>query len=296
LEAVEKGCPLSPASRGEQKMKRTLLVLSFTPVFLLALVSQYALACCIDYDQDGYGIAYLDECPVPDLLDCDDDASDDPAICATCTCEEPECAPCARCINPGAAEAPYGGPLCSDGVDNDCDDTIDMSDEDCFECTVVGDCDDQNPCTDDACVGNVCVNENNSASCDDGDPCTMDDVCVGGSCVGGDPLDGDGDGHVSEECNGDDCDDSDPNVYPGLWEAPPEDPVCSDGIDNNCNGYTDLEDAGCVPETGWAPAESADAAVIGPPSQEDSRLPNLMLSLLLPIGAVVLLRRLFRRR
>ena len=35
-------------------MRKTILACFFTPVFLLALVAQYALACCIDNDQDGY--------------------------------------------------------------------------------------------------------------------------------------------------------------------------------------------------------------------------------------------------
>ena len=45
-------------------------------------------------------------------------------------------------------------------------------------------CDDQNPCTNDACDATQgCVYEPNTALCDDGDPCTMD-ICQGGACVG----------------------------------------------------------------------------------------------------------------
>jgi hypothetical protein len=278
-------------------MRKTLFVLSFIPVFLLALVAQHALACCIDNDLDGYGIAYLSECDHPDEFDCDDDAGDDPAICATCTCEEPDCAPCARCINPGAAEAPYGGPLCDDGVDNDCDGDIDIVDADCFECTEPGACDDQNPCTDDDCVAGFCVNTNNAAPCDDGNPCTADDVCAEGGCSGVPfDLDADEDGFVSELCGGTDCDDSDPAVRPGAFEGPADDPTCTDGVDNNCNGYLDFEDAGCAVGSACAPAETADAAVYGAPSREKSRLSSFLFALLLPIGAVVLLRRVFRKK
>jgi hypothetical protein len=47
-------------------------------------------------------------------------------------------------------------------------------------------------------------------------------------------FDSDGDGHTT--CGGD-CDDSNRNIYPATWER------CSDGIDNNCNGLIDCEDA-----------------------------------------------------
>jgi hypothetical protein len=45
-------------------------------------------------------------------------------------------------------------------------------------------------------------------------------------------LDEDGDGHNSVLSGGDDCDDSDPAVYPGAEEI-------SDGKDNDCNGQID---------------------------------------------------------
>jgi hypothetical protein len=186
--------------------------------------------------------------------------------------------------------------MCGDGVDNDCDGKIDMLDEGCFECALPEDCDDGNPCTDDLCVGNVCTNENNTAPCDDGDACTLDDACSGGSCVAGGPLDADEDGFVSDLCDGDDCDDSDPAVHPGTWEGPAEDPTCTDGVDNNCNGYLDLEDAGCAAGSACAPAETADAAVYGTESREGSKLSTLLFALLVPLGAAVLSRRLFRKR
>jgi hypothetical protein len=45
------------------------------------------------------------------------------------------------------------------------------------------DCDDANPCTNDACVSNVCQHTNNTAACpDDGNACT-NDVCTGGNCT-----------------------------------------------------------------------------------------------------------------
>lgn len=51
-------------------------------------------------------------------------------------------------------------------------------------CTVDGDCDDGNPCTDDACSGDRCEHAPNAAPCDDGNPCTEGDACAGRTCVG----------------------------------------------------------------------------------------------------------------
>jgi hypothetical protein len=47
-------------------------------------------------------------------------------------------------------------------------------------------CDDGNVCTTDACdIAVGCMNENNTESCDDGDPCTLGDVCAAGACAAG---------------------------------------------------------------------------------------------------------------
>jgi hypothetical protein len=51
-------------------------------------------------------------------------------------------------------------------------------------------------------------------------------------------IDADGDGHGSLHCKaapGDDCDDSRSDVYLGATEA-------CDGVDNDCNGFADIED------------------------------------------------------
>jgi hypothetical protein len=64
---------------------------------------------CIDEDEDGYGYPASEECPYPEE-DCDD------------TNEQ---------VNPGMDESPYDQPICSDGVDNDCDNDIDAADPGC---------------------------------------------------------------------------------------------------------------------------------------------------------------------
>lgn len=55
----------------------------------------------------------------------------------------------------------------------------------CYDCLADGDCDDENPCTDDACVEGICTNEPNSQPCDDGIPCTANDFCAAGACRSG---------------------------------------------------------------------------------------------------------------
>ncbi|NUN16239.1 MAG: hypothetical protein HUU55_21640, partial [Myxococcales bacterium] len=53
----------------------------------------------------------------------------------------------------------------------------------------VTNCNDNNPCTTDSCDPALgCQFVNNTASCDDGIPCTIGDKCAGGQCVGGTPT------------------------------------------------------------------------------------------------------------
>jgi len=74
--------------------------------------------------------------------------------------------------------------------------------------------------------------------CNDGEYCTMD-RCIGGTCYYA-PKDLDDDQFVDEVCGGVDCNDSNPNVHPGLTED------CTDGSDNDCNGVTDCFDPACA--------------------------------------------------
>ncbi|RME23582.1 MAG: MYXO-CTERM sorting domain-containing protein, partial [Deltaproteobacteria bacterium] len=50
----------------------------------------------------------------------------------------------------------------------------------------------------------------------------------------------DSDGYQDAACGGDDCDDSNADINPGAAES------CDDGVDNDCDGDTDLDDADCA--------------------------------------------------
>jgi len=64
---------------------------------------------------------------------------------------------------------------------------------------------DGNVCTDDRCNGvGACQHLANAGPCDDGNPCTRDDVCLGGACSGTPPICGDG---ILQASCGEQCDD-----------------------------------------------------------------------------------------
>ncbi len=112
-----------------------------------------------------------------------------------------------------------------------------------------------------------------------------------GSCT-----DEDGDTYAVEGggCGPVDCDDTDPDIHPGAGEGPPGDPTCSDGKDNNCNGFQDASDPGCYYEPGsCAGGAVAEAAGIDTDAQRTSDRSNHFLLLLVPFFAIGVWR--FRR-
>ncbi len=162
-----------------------------------------------DTDADGDG--YVDE------NDGGDDCNDaDPAI------------------NPGATE------LCTDGIDNNCDDLTDA--EDTASCPVIADNDADNDGYDDANAGgddcndaDPAVNPGATELCTDG----IDNNCDGltdtqdsVTCPVVVDNDADNDGYDDANAGGDDCNDASPAVNPGAVE------IC-DGLDNNCDGQID---------------------------------------------------------
>ena len=97
-------------------------------------------------------------------------------------------------------------------------------------------------------------------------PCSFDD-------------DNDDDGYVSASCGGDDCEDGDLDVNPGVEESV-DAGNCEDGIDNDCDGSVDNCGAGCTATA--AASTLAESRVYG---SEDlsKRLPYL----LIPVGMMI---------
>ncbi len=76
----------------------------------------------------------------------------------------------------GALGIPLAAALDANG--NACPDACEAPPEPCAQC------DDGNPCTDDACGAQGCVFMPHPGACDDGDACTSDDTCLDGTCTG----------------------------------------------------------------------------------------------------------------
>ena len=188
-----------------------------------------APASCDDGDActtDACGPAGCEHAPV----DCDDGS----------TCTTDACDPPTGCLN-----LPNVGP-CSDG--DPCTGPDACTDGACLPGPALS-CDDDEPCTDDTCGPEGCLNElaEDGAPCDDGDSCTVDDVCVGGICAG---------------VPGPECDDGDPCTDDGCdpelacVSEPAEDGgACDDG--DLCNGPDACEAGLCAP-VGEPPCDDAD--------------------------------------
>ena len=206
---------------------------------------------CTDEDGDGYAL--------------------EGGLCGPVDCDDGDAG-----ISPEASEGPFGDATCSDGRDNDCDESADTQDPDCAgagECETDGDCDDglwcngaescdQGTCTggDDPCPddGLFC---NGTESCDEaadrcegsGDPCPDDgffcngmESCdeAGDQCVhAGNPCGPDGNACTDDVCN----ETSDACEYP-CAAATPGDACCADAACSGepiCDGSICLGDGDC---------------------------------------------------
>lgn len=147
------------------------------------------------------------------------------------------------------------------------------ADDACFEGTCMGTialCEDANACTAGTCdpLSGECSFENVEGACDDGDPCTPDDVCSDGACVGNGALacdDGNpctvercepGVGCVSEPADGGACDDGDPCTVGDVCSAG----ACVAGTDPlDCDDANVCTIDRCIPGVGCDTVSIADA-------------------------------------
>ena len=206
-----------------------------------------------DADMDGY-------CPIGRDIngdgDCNDTVSGTSEVGAGFDCDDS-----AAAVNSGATE------ICADFLDNDCDGLADFRDsEDCAsffdadgdgycptgrdvngngncidpgEDAEPGDCDDMNPMVNPGLM-EACLDTDVDEDCD-GDISLADADCAGyidtdgdSFCFIGGDMDGDGFCTGPGEQSGDgDCDESNTEIRPTATE------ICTDGIDNDCDGSTD---------------------------------------------------------
>ncbi len=202
-----------------------------------------------DADNDGY-------CPIGRDLDMNGDCNGPGERTAGYDCDDSS-----RDVNSGASE------VCTDFLDNDCDGLADFRDEvDCgafFDADMdgycpagrdvngngncvdpgedaePGDCDDDNPMVNPGLM-EACLDTDVDEDCD-GDVSLADADCAGyidtdgdTFCFVGADMDRDGFCVSPGEQGGDgDCDESTGDIRPTATE------VCTDGIDNDCDGSTD---------------------------------------------------------
>ena len=238
---------------------------------------------CVNEIQEGAVCDDGDECTAGDA--CGPDGQCQPGDALVCDdedqCTNDTCDPSSGCVFTIDALPCDDGNACTTGdgcVDGEC------------VAGAVTDCDDDNPCTIDACnpAGGECEHTNqDEINCDDGDACTIGDQCELGVCMAGPALDCDD----ANPCTDDNCDSaegcvSDTNTLP-----------CDDGslcttadtcADGNCVGTVTLDcDDGevctadsCLPESGCqhvpaaAPCDDGDACTEGDECSEGTCAPG----------------------
>jgi len=90
-----------------------------------------------------------------------------------------------------------------------------------------------------------------------------------------------------------DCGDEDYDVNPGLIESTAQE-NCADGKDNDCDGLTDGDDPNCNPP--WEEASAEASSVYGSKTATNSSVMNNLSFLLIPVGAVIAMRILRRKK
>jgi len=186
----------------------------------------------MNLNNDGIACSDNNACTTGDTCNGGQCQSGSPLDCKDKTiCTEDTCDPAVGCVFTPALE----GQGCDDG--NACTDG-----DVCVQGKCLGtgiDCDDNNPCTDDKCdnatVG--CYYVPNDNPCEDGDFCTIGDLCEAGECLSGTPFVCD-DGNP---CTDDSCDAS-----TGSCKYEPNTGTCDDG--DPCT-YDTCVEGQCISKT-----------------------------------------------
>lgn len=168
--------------------------------------------CTNDFCDNGFCSFIFNDLPCTDGDAC---TLGDTCVQGECISGDPViCTPLDQCHQAGVCNIGNGlcsnppkinGESCNDGInctspdtciDGSCIGTLNCAvgeicqNDQCVdppECVFDFDCDDLNICTDDACVNGQCAYTNNGLACNDGNPCTIDDICLGGICQSGLP-------------------------------------------------------------------------------------------------------------
>lgn len=161
----------------------------------------------------------------------------------------------------------WGISSCS--TDAQCDDENPCTQEACVDnlCesqNLVGPCDDDgNLCTDDVCMAGVCAHVDNVDPCDDLDACTGPDTCQAGECMGGEI-----DCNDDDVCSVDSCDSA-----VGCIQTPLPD-CCVSDADCPRGEICQLGSNSCIPDpngdTSGADTSGADTSSEGPDSSDES--------------------------
>ena len=194
---------------------------------------------CNGLDDDCDGVADLGE-EATWYADRDGDGFGDPAAAElSCVAQEGLVSDGTDCDDGDATVYPGAEEICGDDDDDDCDGEADAGEVGLWHSDDDGDGYGHPGVSEETCdPAEGWVDNGTDCRPSDADAHPgAEEVCndVDDDCDGeiDEDMDQDGDGHRSDACeDGDDCDDTDPDAYPGN---PAE--VCDDGVDSDCDGF-----------------------------------------------------------
>ena len=196
--------------------------------------------------EDGDACTVNDTCTNSVCVGVPADCVDDGNFCTNDFCDPQE----------GCVYEPNDLP-CDDG--NECTVNDHCQGGECIPGSLLFACDDGNGCTTDSCNVDTgeCIYTNNVQACNDGDLCTENDMCAGGICVPGTPVDCDDD----NACTGDSCNTQGSCVHAPIAGSCDDGNLCTagdaclggacqPGTGVKCNDSNSCTDDVCVPEEG----------------------------------------------